>query len=946
MTAQSRIHDGFDPIVRHFTAASCEALDAYLAAISSDIDADEARIIHAVAAETLQANARIRLNRVLLLELHAAKRAAQLGGDDDSSRFAQFVQYCLTPEFSQHLDRRYPPLRQRLRCMLDRQRAAIEAFLARFVADRDALAPLLGGPSGRLTSLALGQGDLHAGGQSVARLSFENGAVMYKPRSLRVDRVLDAFLARVFVGGTNRIRVPEVIDRGDYGWAAFVTHRYCDGEDELHAFYRGLGHWLAVLRLLGGTDIHFQNLIAAGPVPTVVDVESLFAVIRPSTESNFGAAHDLAQKLIQNSVLRTGIVPFRASVLGFDNVDLSAAGSLKGEQPQIRAPTIVGEGTTNARVQIIDVDVAPALNHPSPNPDLHRYWDEISNAFLETTRALRKLDTEGELASLISAFEGCQVREIRRPTMVYGEIGRMLWHPASLHKEAEAIERARNLFAGNATVIPSAPSSPQEIAGEIDDLRHGDVPIFIARLTRERIATSLNEWRTMRVELEEILIRSALVVTKLNNDIVAPPSDNVHRCHARHSHAARLDARRRKLAAQAVERLLQLAVRGGDGSVTWIAPEFSGNAWHVQPLQPDIYSGLGGVAVALAGYHHEVERGCADFVPGVERTLEGTLRVFKAMVDGKKPRTIGGFNGYGGHIWSWLALYDLLRREPLLANAIASAEMLERDGFEADNYLDIMDGCCGTIVPLLNLADATADPRWLALAAQAGRQAESLIAVDEHGVHWSTIAFSAPTGGFVHGATGVAWALERLVLAGAGSEADRRRWKALVDAVFAFQDSLFDEAVGNWDNRRSPAGDTVHTWCNGSIGIGLAAGDLYARSGDKRHLSDLRRAVAAAQHGWGITHTLCHGDLSLWELIVRAAVLDPESPAIDRDAATAQVISALEEHYFRSAGMRREVYTPGLMIGLAGVIHALNRMHADCTLPSPLLFERRVQGVV
>jgi len=33
-----------------------------------------------------------------------------------------------------------------------------------------------------------------------------------------------------------------------------------------------------------------------------------------------------------------------------------------------------------------------------------------------------------------------------------------------------------------------------------------------------------------------------------------------------------------------------------------------------------------------------------------------------------------------------------------------------------------------------------------------------------------------------------------------------------------------------------------------------------------------------------------------------------------------------------------------LMIGLAGVIHTLSRMHPDCVLPSPLLLERRAPG--
>jgi type 2 lantibiotic biosynthesis protein LanM len=940
MNVESRIRGGFAPVVESFASAQCTAFAACLARISADIDPDEARLFREAAEKALHASAALKLNRVLLLELHAARLTGQAGADDTTDQFARFVQHALTPGFAAHLDRRYPPLRPRLHQMLERQRLAIEALLARFIADREALVPLIGGRPGRLTALTLGQGDLHAGGQSVARLAFENGAVMYKPRSLRVDGALDSFLAHVFAGDMGRIRVPEVIDRGDYGWAAFVAHRYCDGEDELRTFYRGLGRWLAVLRLLGGTDIHFENLIAVGPTPIAIDVESLFTAVQPLTASGCGEAHDLARKLIQNSVLRTGMVPFRAPVLGFDNVDLSAAGSLKGEQPQVRAPIITGDGTVDARVQIVDVDIDSALNHPSPDPELHRYWEEIGSAFLEATEHLRRIDADGELASLLAAFEGCRVREIRRATMVYSEIGRMLWHPAALHNEADAVARARDLFARNSAASPIAPSSPAEIADEVDDLRHGDVPVFVARLTRDGIDAALADWRRMRAELEEILIRSALVVTRMNDDLVAPPKGDDHRRHAHRPHVAQLDARRRKLAAQALDRLLQLAVRGDDGSVTWIAPEFRGDGWRVQPLQPNSYSGLGGIAVALAGYRREVDEGRADFVAGVEQALDGTLHVLDAMIDTDEPRTVGGFSGLGSDIWSWVALYDLLGRERLLANAVACAGRLEREGFEADAYLDVMDGCCGAIVPLIGLAGVTADHRWLALAARAGRHAVSSVSVGDSGLQWSTIAFPEPTGGFMHGATGIAWSLTRLALAGAGDEADRARWKRLADAIFAFQDSLFDDSRGTWDNRRSPPDSTIHAWCNGSVGIGLAAGDLYVRGGEERHLRDLRRATAATQHGWGITHTLCHGDFSLRELIMRASVIDPESRAIDRDALTARVISALEEHYVTPAGMIREAYTPGLMTGLAGVIHSLIRMHPDSTLASPLLFER------
>lgn len=933
----------FAPIIERFTARTHAGLTAMLDNVTG-LRGSEARLIAAAARDALRANARLKLNRVLLLELHAAERAGELTAADDAQRFDHFIERGLRDDFLDHLDRRYPTLRERLHEALQRQAGAIGRMAARIAADRDDLARLLGAPAGELSALELGQGDLHAGGQSVAKLTFDGGRVMYKPRPLRLDSAFETFLTRMFGDDPDRIRVAEVIDRGDYGWAAFVVHRYCDDDSELRAFYRGLGCWLAVLRLFGGTDIHYENLIAAGPVPVVIDIESLFAVIAPGPPSGYGHAHDLAQALIHSSVLRTGIVPLRAQALGFDGVDVSAAGALPGEQPMAHTPVIVDEGTVRARLEIVDVAREAAQNHPAPDPSLSDYWDEISEGFLDASAMLRQADARGEVAPLLAAFEGCQVRDIRRPTQVYAEMARMLWHPASLHNEAEAVERARDLFARNAAVVPIAPSSPDEIRSEIRDLLYGDIPVFTTPLPRERIEATLADWRGMRIDLEELTIRSALVATELNSRTTGAPDQSDRYCtfYARAPHADGLETRRRALAADAVERLLKLAVRGGDGTVSWITPETSHTGWLIQPLLTDLYFGLGGVAAALAGYANEAREGRADAVAGLEQTLEGVVRTLAALDAGERPKAIGGFTGYGGQIWAWLALSDALARPELVAHAVARAEALEKEGYASDVRYDVIDGAAGVIVPLLELADATGDARWKALAVRAAEHLERNAIVDGSGARWPSTVYDEPIGGFAHGAAGTAWALARLALSDAGDDAQTARWQALSEAAFDFQDFLYDEELGNWlDQRQWKRGETFHTWCNGSVGIGLAACDLYARTGRERHLRMLRRAIGASRGMWGASHTLCHGDFSLWELLARAARLDPDGCGADIQACTAEVVSAIEEHGGAISGKTRAAFTPGLMTGLAGAVHGLNRMHPDCTLPSPLLQERR-----
>ena len=102
-------------------------------------------------------------------------------------------------------------------------------------------------------------------------------------------------------------KVPGALTRGGHGWTAFIEHRHAASEDQLQCFYRGIGQWLGVLRLLGGTDMHAQNLIAHGPYPFIVDCETLFTPKLPPAASGYGLAVDKAGVWVSGTVPGTGM---------------------------------------------------------------------------------------------------------------------------------------------------------------------------------------------------------------------------------------------------------------------------------------------------------------------------------------------------------------------------------------------------------------------------------------------------------------------------------------------------------------------------------------------------------------------------------------------------------------------------------------------------------------
>ncbi|MCB5164421.1 type 2 lantipeptide synthetase LanM family protein [Streptomyces bambusae] len=892
---------------------------------------DEREVLREATREALNRTLQLRLNRVLLLELRAAALAGELPGADPAARWDSFLRHAATPAFLGSLHDRYPALHPRAlasgRLLID---GAVELG-ARLAADRQAITGLLGRAPGPLRALELARGDTHQGGRAVARLVFEDAALMYKPRPVEVDAALRSFVSAV-PGGAD-LGVPQAVVRHGYGWTEHLDHRHCRDEAELARFYRALGGWLAVMRLLGGTDLHAENLVAHGPVPAVVDAEALFTPDVDVPPSGRGDAVDRAARTIRNTVLRTGILPLRTDGYALAGVDLSAAGGLPGQQPSIRVPVIADGGLDTARMEIGVVDLPPARNHPSPEPVLIRHWDQVLTGFDSLTGALAELDARGELATLMKVFDGCRVRRVRRPTQTYSDIGRMLWHPASLHDPAAALERGRDILRRNALAAPGAPRDPDVIEGEIADLLVGDVPVFDEHVDGTQLAAFLTGWRRADLARERDTIRSALVGAYLNERRLP---DRV-RTPALTPSTADLDRRRRTLAAEVLTTVCAAAVRGADATATWISPVLTDFGWAIRPLGADLYTGQGGVALALAEYVQEQRAGRADPVAGAESVLAGTLEVLAATEDLTPTRPVGGFTGIASQVWTWCALHRLLGTPGLLDRARGRAALLTPAAIAEDRALDVLGGAAGVIVPLLGLAELTGEDQWLGIAAEAGRHLERTAIVDDRGARWSTAMFPEGIGGFAHGATGAGWALTRLALSAAASPADRRRWYELGSLAQDFEETLYSPAVRAWADARV-GGEVDHptAWCHGSTGIGLAAVDLHERTGDPRHPDTALRSVPAGlREGFGWSHTLCHGDLGLWELLHRVRPLGGyEGPSAAQ--ADGELLAGIEQRG-PVGGLAKEAFAPGLLPGLSGVVHHLLRMHPEARLCSPLL---------
>ena len=926
----------FSVVVEIFASRECSRLNDFLTA-NPDLDAAERDVIFRAGTVELLSEANSAMLRVLLLELHAAKLTGQIPLGTPYVQFEAFVREALQPAFVEHLGDRYPALPGRLERVLANRRMAIETMVSRLITDRERLARFFGISCARLVALSLGLGDSHDQGHAVAKLEFTSSALMYKPRPMQLDVRLDAFLERLFSGSSGRIRVPKAMDCTDYGWTAFVEHTYCESEASLSDFYQNLGRWISVMHLLAGSDIHCENLIASGPVPVIVDPECLFAKNWGAKDMGKGEAYVEATRMISGSVLRSGIVPYRSPFDALKGVELSSMAASAEKESEVVGPTLVDEGTVNARIAKGRITLDTPKSMPSPKNIFMQHVEDVFDGFAQTNHLLRGLDSSGQLNSLLQEFRSCRVRDLYRPTQVYAEVRQMLWHPASLHDPEKARSRA-NVMLGRGVGLTS-----EQVESEIEHLMLRDVPAYRSEVSADRIESTLGLWRKNPMDTQEMILRASILAADLNSrdDGVSEKQQRRILGNASASLSDDLDEERRELAERAVRRLLNFSVRAEDGSSTWVGPVRGINGWMVEPVEADFYNGLGGIAVTLAGYRHEMRCGRVNTVNGVQETLDGCMTALRSMELASKPTRGGGFNGIGARIWTWLTLHSLTKRTDMLDVAVEYAQTLLSHDFVESEELDLLSGEAGLIVPLIHLGNTTQNPCWLNQAAAIGNRLVGAAILDAKGARWSSISFKKPLGGFAHGATGIGWSLARLSLSQTGTAGDRQHWAHVAERAFEFEKSLYDKEHCAWrDLRRTDEMVFSNAWCHGGIGIGLAASDLYAQTGLETYLQTMRAAMASTlKLGWHKRANLCHGSLGMREMVSRIAQIDPKTDRQDLDNGDRIVLSEIRRLMTGSGQLVEELFVPGLMTGLSGIVHGLCRMHPECELPSPLLME-------
>lgn len=905
------------------------------------------------------------LNRTMILELNVARLQGQLEGETPEARFASFLRRLGQRETALALLEEYPALARQVTVRVEHWLDAGLEFLRRLCADWDAIRDEFGARAevGLLSEIKGSAGDLHRGGRSVLIAKFSSGfRLVYKPKSLAVDVHLQQLLDWLNRRGTHPpFRTLKVIDRGDYGWVEFVEARPCDSAEEVERFYRRQGGYLALLYLLQATDFHFENLIAAGEHPVLIDLESLF---HPRLENSEPIeSQQLAGEDMNSSVLRVGLLPQRVwfGPEG-DGLDLSGLGAAGGQLAPIVTPSWEQAGTDEMHVVRTRGMMPAGQNRPSlggADINLLDYGEAVVGGFTSIYRTLLRHREElladgGPLA----AFARDEVRVILRPTKNYAQLLFESYHPDLLR---DGLDRDR-YFDRLWVPVEQQPHLARVIPAELRDLGRGDIPMFTTRPDSRDLLTSSHEvipdfseetgMALVRRRIEQMseddltrqlwFIRASFTSLSLDSSRPTRPAYQL-------SESREAPERGQFLAeARAVgDRLEQLALCG-ERDASWVGLTLVNERhWSLMPMGADLYSGVPGVALFLSylGELTREERYTALAMKAWQTVRRQAERLKSASV------SVGGFSGWGGLLYTLTHLSALWRQPALLAEAEEIVELLSHE-VERDEDYDIIGGSAGCLAALLCLHRHAPATRALPVAVRYGEHLLAHARQMESGLGWTTrVAPESPLAGFSHGAAGIAWALLQLEAQAGGG-----RFGEAARAAMNYERTLYSPAARNWPDLRAvntqpPSGDGktqpfMCAWCHGAAGIGLGRLNSLAHVDDAEIRAEIATALETTlAQGFGMNHSLCHGDLGNLELLQQAAgvLADPQLQA-RFESLSAGVLASIKNHGWL-CGVPSGVETPGLMNGLAGIGYGLLRLAEPARVPSVLVLAPPAPGL-
>ena len=721
---------------------------------------------------------------------------------------------------------------------------------------------------GTVREIKLGNGDTHQDGKSVALVELtKHQKFLYKPHQLRLDQGFDKILK--WMNEENKaihdFKLPKIVSGEKDGFAEFISYEECKNENEIERFYERMGELLAVLYSLNSSDFHYENIIASGEYPVLIDLETIIhpTIANPETQE-LGSGFAKAEKKYNNSVATIGMLPTFMK----GNMDVGGLGVAKEQTSTFKTEFVVDSTSDTIHIERKYFVIQPEQNNPvfqGKYVDSSKYIYQIEQGFKIVYEWIQ-LHRESYFKFITDTFTGCMGRLIIRPTLYYSQLLNIALHQEFARKIVErklilcrvAQEKHKNFI--------------DIVLAEHADLMKGSIPYFTYRIGENSIYDS-----TGKKLLESHLISVYdEIKDKLNEFSESDLADQIS--YIRDSYITRNNkADRTFIKYQTYENKLQIekwlrtatdigdyiaenAIEGINGrgkkDSAWICVTLQGfeeDVWIPSVLGHEFYSGNAGIAFFFTYLWKITGKFC--YLESARKAAEIPI----TLLDEKyldKSSAIGAFTGIAGTLYMLDALADV-SKDKALRNLVEDKMFSCSRLIQFDDKNDLIAGSAGYLAVALKMAKQGKCRQKInqVIELLVSHLLENCI-IEGNLAYWNCSA-QKHYSGFSHGSAGIHTYL-KMAMNYLGDD----RANTMIQKSMNYEKSCFDLKENNWF--RSELEQKVsHAWCHGAPGILLSKLLLYREDMQNDYvIKDLEVALMRTREfGFGNNPTYCHGDL-------------------------------------------------------------------------------------
>lgn len=898
--------------------------------------------------------------RTLILEINAARLENTLQGNTASERYQYFGEQFLTNDtYIAGLYEEYPILLRSICNTIYQWKNSVTEIITRLSNDQEILSARFFSDKciGSLKRIQINKGDKHNNGRSVAILEFDSGfKIVYKPKSLKIDvefnKLLDSLNKQLVL--KNKLYITKVENKGTYGWAEFITYKGCHNEQEISNFYERMGFLLGLLNSINAVDFHYENLIAHGEHPVLIDLESLFHQTLTQPKS-LERAYNRAKKVIDNSVKSTGIVPFLTFYSEKDGqgvgIDLSG---LNGESEQsypYKVPTISNQNQDDMQVSFKHITIKkeitniPTLNEKHIN--IKDYLEAIKDGFNNFYYFV--LNNKNQFKKMIEDFTDVEIRIILRPTALYAELLRLSYHPDFLRDGIDRDILLHRLW----SITPQSSIVKRITPYEKKDMLNGNIPYFTTKTNETHLYHNTTE------AIDNFFSKSALdlVLEKidamderdcqeqlqvLHMSIVASTAKyNADSTHIKIDYNYTNPIQNKndflEAACKIGDYLLSRAIPGvnkEEEEYCWISTvlfEKDEVEWEISPIWNDLYNGVTGIALFF-GYLSKISK-LSKYKNAARKAIAPARQQLKELKN-QENFPIGAFTGVGGIIYTINHLATLWNDKSLKKEVYDTIPFLT-NAIKHDTTYDVIDGAAGILNVLIGIYKETGDESILEIAQKCADHLVNNATTIDNGVGWKNEWREVPHIGYGHGVAGIIASLAQLYKINKSENL-----KIIIEQGLNYERQFFNSEQNNWfiptkEDYRPVA------WCHGAPGI-LLSRLILVDSGYKDNVIEKEIEIAldtTLKLGFGNNHTICHGDFGQIDILSYASKVLKDNSLITLNNNVSYQVLQLIKNKGLEQGYSRGVESYGLMSGLSGYGYGMLKQHSPEIVPSILRLE-------